>query len=85
MAVIGLAMPPDQKRFQRASTLLFNCGSVSIVVQILLLAFCEQIEDSELKPFATLLSSCHELKLVTKDDIQSRKGFNPSQRIHILS
>ena len=30
MAVIGLAMPPDQKRSQRASTLDLSCGSVSI-------------------------------------------------------
>lgn len=32
MAVIGLAMPPDQKRYQRASTLDFSCGSVSIMI-----------------------------------------------------
>jgi len=32
MAVIGLAMPPDQKRSQSASTLGFSCGSVNIKV-----------------------------------------------------
>ena len=30
IAVSGLAIPPDQKRSQRASTLDFSCGSVSM-------------------------------------------------------